>query len=212
MIRRAVAVLTISWVAIVGLACGIGVLLPDTGVPHVDHPTDEYFAEHRTAWLVPTMRAITTVGSPGWVLTAVAVVAVVLIVRRHFLDAAVLLVVAFGADAASQVVKNVVGRHRPPTSLRVVNVSARGLSFPSGHATVAAAGLGALAVLAAARATRSVIRTAALVAGVGAAVLVGLSRLYLGVHWPTDVLAGWVLAVSWMWAVTTAARPFVSPA
>jgi len=110
------------------------------------------------------------------------------------------------------VVKNVVGRHRPPTSLRVVNVSARGLSFPSGHATVAAAGLGALAVLAAARATRSVIRTAALVAGVGAAVLVGLSRLYLGVHWPTDVLAGWVLAVSWMWAVTTAARPFVSPA
>lgn len=201
MTRRLAVRLTGGWVVLVALLVGVGLTLPDTGVPHVDRPFDRYLAEHRTGPLTATMRAVTTVGSPGWVLTAVLVVAAALVVCRRLLDAAVLLLVVLGADAAEQLAKAVVRRTRPPQPLRVPHISAHGLSYPSGHATIAAAGFGMLAVLAAAMTGRAVLRTVALAVGVLAAGAVGFSRMYLGVHWPTDVLAGWLLAVGWLTVV-----------
>lgn len=102
------------------------------------------------------------------------------------------LVAGVGAAAAVlvPVSKHLVGRQRPPATDRLVMVGE--LAFPSGHSLGSAAVLGVLATLYWARAGH---RRAARLVAAGAmvfVVLVGLSRIYLGVHWTTDVLAGWL--------------------
>ncbi|MFE7525889.1 phosphatase PAP2 family protein [Kitasatospora sp. NPDC057542] len=86
------------------------------------------------------------------------------------------------------------GRPRPPETDWAFTAS--GFAFPSGHAFTSALSAGLLA-LAVARARPSATRTAAAGAVLFAGVI-GLSRIYLGVHWPLDVLAGWLLAVGWL--------------
>ena len=104
-----------------------------------------------------------------------------------------LLVVVAGQFLVSSLTKSLVGRARPNID-RLAGFS--GSSFPSGHATTAAACLAAFALVIGHR--RSA-RLRALLAGVavGLAVAVALSRVWLGVHWLTDVLGGLVLG--WMW-------------
>ncbi len=85
-----------------------------------------------------------------------------------------------------------IGRSRPPAADWISHPS--GYAFPSGHTTssaLVAAGLGAALYL---RARSPAGRVAAIVVPGGWAAAVGISRIYLGVHWPTDVLAGWLLA------------------
>ena len=79
-------------------------------------------------------------------------------------------------------------------------------SFPSGHSTLSAACYLTLAMLVASLETRR--RTKALSYGLAAAVLVsvGFSRVYLGVHWPSDVLAGWCLGATWALAAWISLR------
>ncbi|WP_406086341.1 phosphatase PAP2 family protein [Kitasatospora purpeofusca] len=86
------------------------------------------------------------------------------------------------------------GRPRPPAADWAF--TAHDFAFPSGHAFTAALSAGLLA-LAVAMARPSAARPAATAAAVFA-VLIGCTRVYLGVHWPLDVLAGWLLAVAWL--------------
>lgn len=195
--------LVVGWAAVFLATLAVGALLPDRGVPGFDRPVLLFVAHHRSGWLTSTMRAVTTALSPGYVLGAVAVAAVVLLLRRDLSGAIVVLLGALGADAAETLTKLIVRRPRPELS-RVPHVSAHGLSYPSGHATIAAAGLGAIALVVAARVRgrrrRAGSAAVVTVAAAGAA-LVGFSRVYLGVHWPTDVLAGWLVAAAWLTVV-----------
>ncbi|MFD5438634.1 phosphatase PAP2 family protein [Kitasatospora sp. NPDC127067] len=86
------------------------------------------------------------------------------------------------------------GRPRPPVTDWAFTAS--GFAFPSGHAFTSALCAGLLA-LAVARTRPAATRTA-VVGAVLFAGAIGLSRIYLGVHWPLDVLAGWLLAVGWL--------------
>jgi undecaprenyl-diphosphatase len=100
--------------------------------------------------------------------------------------------------------KTVFGRARPPVALHLITENEP--SFPSGHATDSAALYGALALVFVVFVLRRPIARAAAATGLvlltGA---VGVSRLVLGVHWPTDVLAGWALGFTAAFAVVLVA-------
>lgn len=113
-----------------------------------------------------------------------------------------------GASASGLLLVNVfkvgVGRERPPLAMHVVAVS--NASFPSGHAALSAVVYLTLATLTAHFVQRRRVAIYALVVGIALTALVGLSRVYLGVHWPTDVIAGWAMGAAWAmvwWLLTS---------
>jgi len=164
-----------------------------------------WFVDHRSPAADTLARWFTALGSPP-VLALVAVAAAVLLWWRGtkvLLAIAPALALAIAAVCAAAG-KLVVGRGRPPAALHLVAES--DASFPSGHATNATAVLLTLALVTAVYVLR---RPLARAACVGSALLlataVGASRLVLGVHWPTDVIAGWALGGAVALTVTLAA-------
>jgi len=131
----------------------------------------------------------------------VATVLAVLIARRRFRWAAYLGITAVGGALLNQLLKSHFVRQRP--DLNVAVLGANGYSFPSGHAMSATIILGALAYLAARSARKWKHKSAALAALATLALAIGTSRLYLGVHWASDVGAGFAAGLLWVTATTT---------
>ncbi|MFN0241364.1 MAG: phosphatase PAP2 family protein [Planctomycetota bacterium] len=146
-------------------------------------------------WFEEVMRDFTALGGIGVQVVIVAATCVFLAIQRKR-HAVVLLVASVGgALALSLLLKH--GYDRPRPDLVPHGSIVMTSSFPSGHSMLSAATyltLGALVarVLPGRRMKAFVILFAALLAG-----LAGVSRVYLGVHWPTDVVAGWTLGATW---------------
>jgi undecaprenyl-diphosphatase len=153
-----------------------------------------WFVEHRVHWLASFMKYATWLGSNAIVIPVALIVAAVFVFRRRsYGPFAQLAVAVVSSIVLYDVVKAVVHRARPPMAVRLVHVS--GYSFPSGHATIAVAVWGTI-VLILARGRRP--RTTVLL-GTAAGMIwlvVGVSRLYLGVHWFTDVVGGFALGAA----------------
>jgi membrane-associated phospholipid phosphatase len=113
----------------------------------------------------------------------------------------VLAVTAGGAIALTLVFKAALGRARPPLAQAVA--AADGYGFPSGHAAVAAAVCGAVAWLCSMQLLSWRARMATWAVAGMLASLVGVSRVYLGVHWTTDVVGGWIFGTLWLAVVIT---------
>ncbi|HEV7210720.1 MAG TPA: phosphatase PAP2 family protein [Blastococcus sp.] len=162
----------------------------------VDDPVSRFLIAHRTPWLTPVMRIVTDLGSALVVVPLVLLVGVVARrARGSWRPLAFVSLVVIGATLTSTVIKVLVARPRPATGALV---HALGYAFPSGHSTTSAA-----AWLSAAVVVGSLLRStlARILVGVVAVLvvgLVGLSRIYLGVHAPTDVLGGWALGTAWL--------------
>ncbi|WP_181762769.1 phosphatase PAP2 family protein [Rhodococcus spelaei] len=163
-------------------------------ITRADPAVGSWFAGHQSPALVSAATWVTRAGSP--VSTAVVAVAVAaLLARRHrsALPAAVLAGTVALAAVASVVVKDVVARPRPS---RVGHLAAAtDYSFPSGHVTGTVALLGALLVLMPAG-VGPLRRTVAAASATVVVIAVAASRLYLGVHWLTDVVGGLLLGVA----------------
>ena len=150
------------------------------------------------------MRDFTALGSTGVLTLAVLAIAGFLVMTRKAHAALFVIAAVVGGVLISQGTKWAYGRPRPdlvPHGAEVYTAS-----FPSGHAMMSAVvylTLGAL--LARTQADRRV-KFYLLAVAVTGTILVGISRVYLGVHWPSDVLAGWALGSAWAlicWLVMT---------
>lgn len=141
----------------------------------------------------------------------IAVLACVAIAVRRRSITPVILTVAAGAGSLLMTIagKDIVDRHRPPFADAIPPFE-YSPSFPSGHTLNATVICGVLAYLLILRLQRRAARVAVATSAVLVAVVVGLTRVLLGAHWFTDVLAGWLLGAAWLAMVITAHRLYLT--
>jgi undecaprenyl-diphosphatase len=155
--------------------------------------------DHR--WLVDASRLLTHLGDPTVVTVLAILVAAALWFRSRRTAAAYVLLVRLAAVVVGWVLKTAVGRSRPVLAHPVAH--AHGFSFPSGHALGSAALYGSVAVVLGRRLSRTVaVAVAAL-----PPVVVAATRVLLGVHYPSDVVAGLVLGWACALLLTVVAEP-----
>jgi undecaprenyl-diphosphatase len=193
-------------VVVTASAVGAGVLMEDVtdgdGVAALDHPVASFVAAHRTGALTTVMRAASSAGGPVvlgiFTVAAGVVLGIIWRSRRPVLVAGMIVA---GNGVLTLALKQAVARARPPLSGGLA--AADGYAFPSGHAATAAAAFGALAFLCGGPLRAWTARVALWAAAAMLAALVGISRIYLGVHWTTDVLGGWAFGALWLAVVVT---------
>lgn len=146
-------------------------------------------------WVGEVMRDLSGLGSTVVLTLAVTITVLYLALVRRPVTALLVAVSASGGALMVSVLKATFGRARPGAEFAELIVA--GLSFPSGHASMSAAVFLTLGALVANTRSRWRERLYVLAAAALLAMLVGVSRIALGVHWTTDVLAGWVFGSAW---------------
>jgi undecaprenyl-diphosphatase len=172
--------------------------------PHVT----AWVVAHRTDWLTGALQVLTWLGSTAFIIPAgLATGLYFLIRRRDWRPLALLTAGVAGAVGLYHIVKALVGRPRPPAAIWIGHYT--GGAFPSGHATQSTAFYAMLAIVLGAGLSS---RWRTIVWGAAALVVlvVGASRIYLGAHWLTDVLAGYALGACWV-AIVVAVLLITSP-
>ena len=178
----------------------LGAVVYAKGLPG-DAPILEFWHRHATPALDNVAVFLTIVGNTWPMVSLGVVVWLGLLVRRQWRAAWVFFVSVGGSMVLTQIIKRLVARPRPGlwASIRPEHT----FSFPSGHAMDTAAIATALVFLVWSSRQRTwVVWLAPLFS-----LAVGWARMYLGVHNPSDVLAGWAAAVAWVAAVQLLARP-----
>ncbi len=183
------AILAVSLYVVIAYT---GVVSDDPGPTAGDRTALDIADSLQASWLTEAAKAVGTLGSAVVNLPLAVVAAVALAVRRRWTEAAVLVVAVAIIYLGVAELKGATDRPRPPNPL----ADASGSSFPSGHAAHAVI-FPWLALTLTVRLRPGMAGGSALLAlGIAIAVLVGLSRVYLRVHYLSDVSAGWALGAA----------------
>ena len=159
---------------------------------------------HANPVLTGAMRGLSLIGSPAC-LIALGALVVFMLVRNGRPRTAMLFVIAvLGAEILDQLLKLLFHRTRPVVFFGLAEPV--GYSFPSGHSLVSCVFFGVLAAFAAARTPSATRRWLYYIAAALIISAIGLSRIYLGVHYFSDVIAGYAAAVVWVFSVASARR------
>jgi len=195
--RHALVVGVVCWLGFAGVAwlfhSGLAAGFDAAGLQLLRSGAD-YHAPG-PAWLLESVRDVTALG--GVVLRVLfsiaALVALLFIGLRR--EAVLLLVTLLTGLLVELALKALVGRPRPQLVPHLTE--AAGLSFPSGHSFNSALGFIAVALAFTTLSQRRKVRWTIIGAAVGASLLVAFSRVWLGVHYPSDVIAGWLGGAGW---------------
>lgn len=204
---------TNSRVMLASLACAILIFLGvvtgatdalDTMLFRQAHGLDSNTPQVMPQWLLEAVRDVTALGSMIILAFAVVFAAAYLVTLQRYRLAALLTASALLATLVSTMLKLSMDRVRP--SLIEPMVVTYTASFPSGHALLSAAIILPMAALLARTVRAQAARRLIVLSALLLTLLVGASRVYLGVHWPTDVLAGWCFGIFWAGATLHAAE------
>ena len=159
------------------------------------------------AWLRHAAIDITALGGVTVLTIVVIATAALLLAERLWLTAAATIISCWSVSWAVELLKVTIARPRPSIVPHLVEV--QNASFPSGHAAGSAAVYITLAALATQVLRQSATRRTVVILAILLVGAIGCSRVYLGVHWPSDVLAGWSFGTLWAlgwWIATAKAR------
>ena len=183
------AALAVSLFVLIAYAVLIG---RDPGPTPGDLTAIDVVESLRTAWLTDLSKVVTFLGSGIFVTSLTTVCAVLLALRRRWAEVAVLVVGTLMITIGFQEIKAAIDRPRPEGGL----VSTYGSSFPSGHAAHSVFYLWAAVTIVLRLRPGMARKTAVVATGLALTILVGLSRVYLNVHYLSDVSGGWALGVA----------------
>lgn len=195
--------------ASVSIVTGVGVLVGTAAITgfvvladevlqgeteRIDGAILDRVAGPRTEWMDLMALQITALGNIATLLVVTLTATAILWAARRKVSVALLIASVFSGIGANFVLKAAFGRPRPDVEATLAETLTA--SFPSGHAMSAAITYGTVAFLVGRMATGAV-RWLTWLGATGLIVLIGSSRLYLGVHYPSDVLAGWLGGIAW---------------
>jgi undecaprenyl-diphosphatase len=146
-------------------------------------------------WLPEAMTDLTALGSTTVLLLVCAASAIYLLIGGRLRTALFVFAATTGGMALGGLLKLVYARPRPALVPHLVDVTSS--SFPSGHATDSAIVYLTLAALLARTVQQPAMRIYIIGVAILLTLLIGVSRVYLGVHWPSDVVAGWTIGAAW---------------
>jgi undecaprenyl-diphosphatase len=179
-------------------------VLTDTPAPVLDDRLRTAIHGLASPGLTRVMIAASRFGGPAWLAPLGVVIAMAFLIRGWRRGALLVVVTMAGAGLLDSLLKLAFARARPSAFFDYP--LPRSHSFPSGHAFFAASFFGGLAILLSGRLHSPVLRAIVWVATISLILLIGFSRVYLGVHYPSDVLAGYAGATIWVTGVAIGDR------
>lgn len=180
------------------------------GIAGLDQPVLDQAIAWRSPGLDHAVTLYTEVGGPvGMPIVATVLTLLMVWLWRSRTPLVLMLIATAGSLAMTTTGKALIGRARPPLS-EAVPPYETSPSFPSGHTLNATVITAVLVYLLLRRLETTWARTTTTVVGAGFILSMGLSRVFLGHHWLTDVVAGWTLGLGWAAAVITAHRLFLT--
>ncbi|MEU7630301.1 phosphatase PAP2 family protein [Nocardia sp. NPDC049220] len=184
-------------------------VLRDNGRIGIDRDISDWVVAHRNGALSPTAVAVSALGG-GLAMTVLAtLVCLGLSVGRRWNQAALVAVAGLGSTLLVRGGKKLIDRDRPPVEDHLVSVTNQ--AYPSGHSLGSFVVVGIVAAVLIPRLRRPALRALAATLATIFVAAVGLSRIYLGVHWTTDVLAGWCIGALWLIFCLTVYRHLPQP-
>jgi membrane-associated phospholipid phosphatase len=195
LLTAAVALALFSWL---GREIILGVTLP------LDGAFRDRVHALASPGLTTVMIAASRYGGPSWLVPIGIALAVAFLIRGWHRGVLLIVVTITGTALLDAFLKQSFGRTRPEAFFNYPLPLSH--SFPSGHAFFSASLLGGFAVLISGRIRSRVLRALVWVVTIGLILLIGFSRVYLGVHYPSDVLAGYAAAIIWVTAVALGDR------
>jgi undecaprenyl-diphosphatase len=176
-----------------------------TGVtPAMDEQLRAALHTQASPGLTRFMMAVTRFGGPSWLVPIAIALALAFLIHGWHRGALLIVITLSGAGLLNTLLKQSFARIRPEAFFDYPLPVSQ--SFPSGHAIFAASVFGGLAVLLTDRISSTSVQVLVWAAAVALILLVGVSRVYLGVHYPSDVLAGYAVAVFWVVGVALGDR------
>lgn len=191
-LRNRVIIVAVLWACFVSIMIWVVTNMNAGTLPVIDVTVREFVLGLRTDWLNPIIIGITTLGNSK---TIILWCALLVVFGRRRLEFGVPVTIACICSVTVQTtLKEVISRQRPPVENFLVEQG--GFSFPSGHSCTALLFYAFLGYLLIHKTVDKSVYNMIGKAFMVLAPIIGLTRIYVGVHYPTDVLAGWSLGIS----------------
>ncbi len=156
---------------------------------------DGKFLSDQQLWLTGMMTDITSLGGVTVIFLITAAVFFYLLIQGQHEFMWLILIATIGGALLAFGLKELFARERPPLIFHLLTV--KSMSFPSGHAMMSSIVYLTQGALLAKVQSNKNLKVYILITAVFLVFLIGMSRIYLGVHYPTDVLAGWSVGLAW---------------
>jgi undecaprenyl-diphosphatase len=185
----------LTWALLISLLCAIGfgliaLLVSDKKIAQFDSTIISAVQGLESPWLTSVMKFFTFIGS-GTQVSVIALLVLIFLfkVLHHRRELILFVWVVLGTTILNEILKTIFHRARP-TIHRIVD--ANGFSFPSGHSMAAFSLYGIIAFLLWRHLSTSLSRGILIILSIFMIIMIGVSRIYLGVHYPSDVLGGFL--------------------
>ncbi len=202
--HRAVVILIVSFIIVIGIWSFVEIIDAiseketvsfDTSILELTRNPDNPALTQGPVWLPGVVRDITALGSGAVLAIVVLIVTLYLILLKKYNAVLLVLGATIGGTILVTVIKLIVGRARPNVVPALMTETS--LSFPSGHSAMSAVVYLSLAALLARMEFSYKIKIYIMTIALLLTFMIGLTRIFLGVHYPTDVLGGWAIGIAW---------------